>query len=341
MVTKIALFNHKGGVSKTTTTFHLGWMLAELGKKVIIVDTDPQCNLTGMVLGFSHTELESFYSKNADNIKKSLSPAFDSEPKLITSTDCLAVPGRDGLFLLPGHLELSEYEVTLGIAQSLSSTIYTLRNLPGAINYLLEKTAEKYSADYILIDMSPSLSAINQNLLMISDYFIVPTSPDYYSTMAIESLSKILPKWRDWSLKIQNLPEIKESAYPFPDVTPKFLGTIIQKYTIRKGKPSKGFSYWINEINKSVESKLSVSLIKKNMFKDRNTYPENFCLSTISDFNTLIAKSQEFQKPVFGLSKDEIQQVGKVLDDALLSVNKFHGQFKALGENVIKMTSNG
>jgi cellulose biosynthesis protein BcsQ len=51
MVQKIALFNHKGGVSKTTTTFNLGWMLADKGKRVILVDTDPQCNLTGMALG--------------------------------------------------------------------------------------------------------------------------------------------------------------------------------------------------------------------------------------------------------------------------------------------------
>lgn len=48
----VALFNHKGGVSKTTTAFNLGWKLAAAGKKVILVDTDPQCNLTGMVLGY-------------------------------------------------------------------------------------------------------------------------------------------------------------------------------------------------------------------------------------------------------------------------------------------------
>ena len=51
MVQKIALFNHKGGVSKTTTAFNLGWMLASKGKTVILADTDPQCNLTGVSLG--------------------------------------------------------------------------------------------------------------------------------------------------------------------------------------------------------------------------------------------------------------------------------------------------
>jgi cellulose biosynthesis protein BcsQ len=67
MVQKIALFNHKGGVSKTTTTFNLGWMLATKGKKVIIVDADPQCNLTAMVLEFSTKEdIEELYQKRTE-----------------------------------------------------------------------------------------------------------------------------------------------------------------------------------------------------------------------------------------------------------------------------------
>lgn len=82
MVQRIALFNHKGGVSKTTTTFNLGWMLASKGKRVILVDTDPKCNLTGMVLGFSSKqELEEIYNTN-QNIKSALAPAFESQPRL-------------------------------------------------------------------------------------------------------------------------------------------------------------------------------------------------------------------------------------------------------------------
>ena len=53
---KIAIFNHKGGVSKTTSTFNIGWKLAELGHRTLLVDCDPQCNLTGLVLEYSQQD---------------------------------------------------------------------------------------------------------------------------------------------------------------------------------------------------------------------------------------------------------------------------------------------
>ena len=106
MICKIAFFNHKGGVSKTTTVFNLGWMLASKGKKVILVDTDPQCNLTGMALGEETEEdearIETIYNTKS-NIKTGLAPAFESQPKAIEAVDCIPLR-QDGLFLLPGHV---------------------------------------------------------------------------------------------------------------------------------------------------------------------------------------------------------------------------------------------
>src|ERR1700733_6754148 len=85
----INLFNHKGGVSKTTTVFNLAWMLGTMGKKVIVADFDPQCNLTGMVLGYKGVEdLEGTYAESPpNNIKDALSPAFEPKPRRVTAAE--------------------------------------------------------------------------------------------------------------------------------------------------------------------------------------------------------------------------------------------------------------
>jgi cellulose biosynthesis protein BcsQ len=345
MSKRISLFNHKGGVSKTTTTFNLGWMLAERGLRVILVDADPQCNLTGMLLGYSGpSELESFYEQHPErNIKAALAPAFESRPRLIDGVDCIAIRNRPGLFLLPGHIGLSEYEVTLGIAQELSGSIQTLQNLPGSISYLLEKTAERHHADYVLVDLSPSLSSINQNLLTTSDFFLVPTNPDFFSVMAIDSLATILPKWASWANKAMSMPILREATYPMPTVTPKFLGTIIQKFRPRGGAPAVGFQHWIDELETSVSAKLIPSLRGADLLLDDAEYravglESDLCLAIIADFNTLIAKSQEHQTPIFALTSEQIGQQGIVLIGTEQSRDAFRVVFENLTNRVVGLT---
>jgi cellulose biosynthesis protein BcsQ len=345
---RIALFNHKGGVSKTTTTFNLSWMLALQGKKVIMVDADPQCNLTGLV--FNEDDFEAFYSDSKKhNLKTCLAPAFEAQPKLIEAAICqeIDIQSDSGgqLYLLPGHLDLSEYEVTLGIAQELSTSLQTLKNLPGSFSYLFEETAKHYQADYVLIDMNPSLSSINQNLLMTSDYFLLPTSPDYFSVMALKSLKKVLPRWAMWAKKAQMNPTLTETFYPFPVVTPKFLGTIVQKYREREGNPSKGFEKWIDDIRKYVNNELVPALRGKGsddemvMTLDGTHQP---IFKQFSDFNTLIALSQAYQTPVFALTDrhfEDAKYSGVVKDTMKQSVAKFEKVFSELAQDVIKLTS--
>ncbi|OIP70555.1 MAG: hypothetical protein AUK43_08915 [Oscillatoriales cyanobacterium CG2_30_40_61] len=347
MVQKIALFNHKGGVSKTTTTFNLGWMLAEKGKRVILADTDPQCNLTGMALGEGTEEgeerIEQIYNTKS-NIKTGLAPAFESQPKAIEAIDCIPIEGRDGLFLLPGNVGFAEYEVTLGLAQELSGSIQTLKNLPGSINYLFERTAEKFEADYILIDMSPSLGAINQNLLMISDFFMVPTTADFFSVMAIDSLSKVLPKWYRWAKSASALPILRDADYPFPDVTLRFLGTIIQNYRIKNGKETRAFQKWIQKIEETVSCKLVPILQTNNMTLPKGAYKykgiqDTFTLAKIPDFNSLIALSQEYQTPVYALTADHVNLTGRLLEQNLNKQKEFRLFFSNLADQVIELTA--
>ncbi|MEG2358915.1 ParA family protein [Acinetobacter sp.] len=109
MTKRIAVFNHKGGVSKTTSVYNIGWLLSN-NYKVLVVDADPQCNLTSLLLGDS---FESYYiddeTKN-QNLKDGVSTAFQGRPFPIQAVECYSPERLPNLFLLAGHANLSEYD---------------------------------------------------------------------------------------------------------------------------------------------------------------------------------------------------------------------------------------
>jgi len=341
----IGLFNHKGGVSKTTTAFNLGWMLANKSGRVILADFDPQCNLTGMVLGYRGIEdLGNTYTTNpANNVRDALAPAFESQPRQIEGADCFPVPGNDNLLLLPGHIGLAEYETTLGIAQELTGSLLALRNLPGSIRYMLDKTAEKYDAQYIIVDMSPSLGPVNQNLLSTSDYFIVPLHPDYFSSMALNSLSRTLPRWKNWADTAAKLDVLKSADYPFPEPKTKFIGAIVQKYRPKYGKASKAFQRWIDQLVEGLKGELipsleAVDLLNSSDFKARVGIDPWDPIMEVADFNSLIAESQEHQVPVYALTAELLKQGGAVWEQTEESMAVFRKAFEECADKVIALT---
>jgi cellulose biosynthesis protein BcsQ len=346
MAKVIGLFNHKGGVSKTTTAFNLGWMLGRKEKNVLLVDCDPQCNLTGMVLGLENLESADSIqgTKNGKplNIKEGLAPAFESRPSPIQPVECIVIPRNKNLFLMPGHIGLAEYEVTLGIAQELSGSLVTLRNLPGSLHYLIQATAAKYTIDIVMIDMGPSLGAVNQNLLATSDYFIVPMHPDYFSMMAINSLSSVIPKWRAWAKAADQATLLKEAEYPFPSSDPKFIGYVIQKYRPRGGAPSKAFQKWVDQLESGVTQTLIPELEKCGMMMSAKTYktagydPRRPLLQ-MPDFNSLIASSQEHQVPIFELTPRQLEQQGSVLANTQASQAQFRRLFDEAADRVLRV----
>lgn len=341
----INLFNHKGGVSKTTTVFNLSWMLGLMGKRVVVADFDPQCNLTGMVLGYKGVDdlEDSYRSDPPNNLKDALSPAFESKPRQIVGAECVEVPGNGNIFLLPGHIGMAEYETTLGIAQELSGSLLALRNMPGAVRYLLDATATKYDAEYVFVDMSPSLGPMNQNLMMTGDYFIVPLHPDYFSSMALTSLAKTLPRWKAWAKTAYSIDVLRTADYPFPQSKATFIGAVIQKYRPRSGKASSAFQHWINQLVEGLKNELVPSLEKAELlntaqYKAKSGLDPWTPIMEVADFNSLIALSQEHQVPVYALTP-EIVGVGVVWEQAKDSMRVFEEAFRQCAERVIALTS--
>jgi len=332
-VKTIAFFNHKGGVSKTTSVYHFGWMLANQGKKVLLVDADSQCNLTLTVVGQENYQ-QFIEDQPNNNLKAALKAPFESIPELIQPVDCIKVKNNDNLFLLPGSFDITEYEVQLGVSFQLSQSFSTLKNLPGAFSYLINKTANNIGADIVLLDLNPSLSAINQALIVSSDYFILPTSPDYFSEMAIKSIARILPSWEHWAMQAREL--FKEATYPLPMVTPKFLGYTVNNFTIRNQKPAKAFQEVITNIDSTVERVLIPSLDKANMLLPEAAY-SNYCLAEISNFQTLQPFYQQYSTPVFELTDQMLGSSGIVLENQKDKVKKFATIFSEFSTEVLRL----
>lgn len=338
----IALFNNKGGVSKTTTTYNLGWMLSKMGKRTLIVDSDPQCNLTGMCISSTkESKLENLYRSDVSNIKSAIEPVFSGDPEPLKAANCATFNNNDNLFLLPGHIQFSSYDTTYNIAETMTGSLSLMKNVPGALRRMLELTAEKYLLDIILIDMSPSISATNANILMQSDYFIVPCAPDYFCYMAIESLTSIFPRWCFNYNKMMVNEVFKGATYKMKKTPPIFLGTIQQRYRPRNGSPARAFADWITDINKLVSDKLIPVLKENKMFDESGElryYEEPYNLINIADFNSLIAQSQEHNTPVFLLTKEQVQKTGMVWMNMKRNRDDFYNTFQKLATRILEAT---
>lgn len=345
---KIAVFNHKGGVSKTTTSFNLGWSISKKGKKVLLVDADSQCNLTMYALGSSKFD-KHYEEKPNDNIYTALIPAFKSQPRLIQPVECPQI--NENLFLLPGHLDFTENEVQLGISMQLSSAFGSMENLPGAINYLIDETAKKYNIDYTIVDMNPSLSAINQDIFVCSDYFIIPSSPDLFSLMSIDSLCRVLASWELWAQKARTV--FKNATYPLPMSTPLFLGYTINDFNLSHGHPQFTFRDFMDQISHKIVSDLVPTLQSYQMTMTEEkyiqaytamcdsaeshhiNYSDPYCLAQISNFNKLIALSNSQSLPVFEIELD--QQM--VHEGQARTLSWFKFLYGAMATRILELTS--
>ena len=170
----IAITNQKGGVGKTTTTFNLGVALAKQGKRVLVVDVDPQSNLTTYAGWYNEDELKYTLS---DLMEQSMN---DEEIKIKDSI----LHHKENIDLIPSSLNLSALENALAYAMSRE---YTLRNC-------LSVVKDEY--DYILLDCQPSLGMLTINALASSDSVIIPVQCEYFALRGMTDLFKIINKVR-------------------------------------------------------------------------------------------------------------------------------------------------
>ena len=293
---RLAIFNHKGGVGKTTLTVNLAAALAERGKKVLLIDSDPQCNITSYL--FNDDDLDNFLDhsddENGETIWSAVKPVVEGQG----SCSFIEVYESqiDNLYILPGDIRLSEFEVELAdfwgdCFQEKKRGFFGTT----ALSELINSYADKYELDFVFYDTGPNIGPLNRAILLDCDAFIVPGAGDLFSVRALKTLGHSLIKW------IKGCRQLLDMT---PDGTrmlggmPRFIGYIPQGFRIYgQGMarwPSKYHARFSKELSKNVLTplkKLSTDLVPIDRSEAK--------LGEVKDFSQLVQKSQEQSTPMW------------------------------------------
>lgn len=322
----VAFFNNKGGVGKTSLVYHLSWMLAEMGHRVLACDLDPQANLTAAFL--DEDTLANLFdgaSSQSATIYQCLQPLTEVgdilEPRPQAFTPQLA--------LLPGDLALAGFEDQLSgeWPSSLGSqNLYRPFRLLSAFWQLAQLAARQREAELVLVDVGPNLGAINRSALIAADFVVVPLGADLFSLQGLRNLGPTLRRWRDeWGKRLQNW---DKPAFELPPGGMWPIGYVVQQHGVRLSRPVKAYDRWVRRI----PSEYRRSILGEATPPESLSIAEDpNCLATLKHYRSLVPLGQEARKPVFRLT---------VADGAIGShaqaVRDAHGDFDELAKRILE-----
>ena len=165
----VAVINQKGGVGKTTTCVNLGACLAHRGLRTMLIDLDPQANMTLGLLGEGEDVPYGLCDVLLDPIGKPLA-------------GIVRRIGEHPLFLAPGHMDMARCETALSRCDQ---TGYRLRQA-------LQQYGNQHPTDWVLLDCPPSLGILTQNAIVASNYLLIPTEAKFYSFAGMATLNKMI-----------------------------------------------------------------------------------------------------------------------------------------------------
>ncbi|NOT15757.1 MAG: AAA family ATPase [Methylotenera sp.] len=261
----VSVINYKGGVGKTSLTSNLGAELAWRGKKVLMLDLDPQTSLT-----FSFISPDVWEEKfSEDRTIKSWLESFDS-PSPIDLASLIYTPervetalrGRGKLDIISSHLGLINVDLELAtklgggtIAQVKKNFINLHKTLKVGLS-----TIDSDAYDVVLIDCPPNFNIITKMAIIACDYILVPARPDFLSTMGIDYLIRnvngLVKDYNDFANMAQ--------GEKFDSIDPKVLGvvfTMIQEYG---GGPMQAHAQFMNRVKGMTGISAFPSYIKRN-----------------------------------------------------------------------------
>jgi len=328
---KLVFANNKGGVGKTTLAFNCAMSFAKQGYKTVLVDLDPQCNLSRLAMGDNKYEKTLFSSVEKD-IYDILKGVVEGGQDINLNVPFISIPNsNEKLSLMKGSVNLSLYENLLVTAYGQAAAGQQLGYFQtSAIDRFLREKGLNDEIDIFVIDTSPSLSLLNQIIFLGSDYFVVPMMPDAFSVQGIENLGSIFEKWKqNWKITGKALSGNTESKFVLSG-DGIFIGYIVNSYNVYGKQPIKDHRRWIEEIPKKVKDYLSEKHGRNGLVEMswKNS------LAEIQDYGRIPAKCQELGVAIFDLDPKCIEEIHQGTKE---NIEKSKQEFNELSEKILKI----
>lgn len=353
-----SVFNHKGGVGKTTLVHNVGVAMAQSGKNVLFVDADPQMNLTAAYFGLSDSVDYAVSDSNSMNANQNewvetIEPNLSISEAITASMSASSPPnsnfsrrseGEGSVSILRGAVELATLEVDMSLSIATKSNIQASQVL--RVQEFFNNLSEQY--DCVIIDTPPSAgSAITAVLVRLSHYLITPVSPSFFSLQAIDNLKPIFQAWNQQFSWISG----------FSDRV-QFLGTVVQmakRYT--GGSNQTGFSAATMEWVKTLNSRarpfqqwmmgIGRSISEEDfirIFPDRTPFVAEICCDFTPQLRGI---SERAGVPVINLTQDlcnKYKPTGAAVDivsnsqgQYKISFDKINEQYRDLAQNLLPL----
>jgi cellulose biosynthesis protein BcsQ len=327
----ISVFNNKGGVGKTTLSFHLAHALAALGHRTLIIDLDPQCNLT--IFGMDEERLHDIWTAEDEFIEdfklaqdKTTKQEFEKVTSETRSIHFLLKPVEDGaaeierlpppfalatnLGLIPGRLTMHLYEDAIArrwgdVYQGDPLAVRTVTK-PRDI---AERYAEQHGYDFVIMDTSPSLGTLNKLIISTTDGFLIPCMPDMFSLYGIRNIGNALAVWKRQFDTIYHLLS-NEKRKSFPEKFVRLLGFTI--YNAKKYAGAKPWNLATAHYNYAMQIPNAIETYIPSEVRDY--LPQNVWSHPIGEMaimhthNTLPAMAQRYHAPMWNVPSQNLHQ---------------------------------
>ncbi|MBO2928771.1 ParA family protein [Metapseudomonas otitidis] len=361
MAKLISIFNNKGGVGKSTICWNLAHALGEQKKKVLLIDFDPQCNLSIAMLG------EETFVKNLPTANIPYGTTIRSFlQRFLQNTggeEIFLHKGEhtsENVDLIAGDFWLNVYADSLNVGNDLlmGSGLSRYVALQRIVSTAEEKAGHKY--DYAIIDLPPSFGALVRAAFYSSDYYIVPCTSDNFSVYCVGLIGQMVPSFiSDWNIGLNRFKASNKHFNEFDTLgKPVFAGWVFNGFdTARKRRTSSQIENGVqpgekemiqadqtmhDRVAKAISEDL-VSTLNNQIGSYRPTcinLPENFRIGDIEDANVLIQNSLWLNVPLSELDQHEqvisLRDRRKWADNQVEQIYLFKKKFGELAAEVIK-----